>query len=315
MPESKGLKIGKLLAPLPIVQGGMSIGVSTATLAAAVANAGGVGTIGGAGIPIREIQQQIAQAKELAPKGIVGINLMFVARNFDELVEAAAQAKVDFIVSGAGFSRDLFHIGKKYNVPIISIVSSVKAAVLAQRCGAAAIVVEGKEAGGHLGTNLSIKTILPPIVETIKGSMPVIAAGGIATREDVREIMKMGADAVQVATRFILAEECEVHPNYKKVHQNAKKEDIVIITSPVGLPGRAIKTNFVERLLRGDEFKDKCPRLCMKHCSLYYCINERLVLAKNGNIEEGLVFSGENAWKNKEILPAKKIIEDLASGL
>lgn len=313
--KSEGLKIGNLVASLPIVQGGMSISVSTAPLAAAVANAGGVGTIGGAGITIPQIQEQIAQAKKLAPRGIVGINLMAVARNFDELVTAAAETGVDFIVSGAGFSRNLFVIGRRYDVPIISIVSSVKAAKLALRCQAAAIVVEGKEAGGHLGTNLSIKTILPPIVAEVKSQIPVIAAGGITTPEDVREMIDLGADAVQVASRFILSEECEVHPAYKEVHLKAKKEDIVLITSPVGLPGRAIRTSFVERLLRGDEFRDYCPRLCMKQCTRFYCINERLVLARNGDIKEGLVFSGENSWKNDKIEPAKDILADLARGL
>lgn len=293
----------------------MSISVSTASLAAAVARAGGVGTIGGAGIPIPQLKAQIAQAKELAPQGIIGINIMFVARDFNDLVEAAAEAKVDFIVSGAGFSRDFFQICKKHDVPAVSIVSSGKAATLALRCGAAAVVVEGKEAGGHLGTNLSIKTILPEVVAVVQGQIPVIAAGGITTPQDVREIMALGADAIQVASRFILSEECEVHANYKKAHQNAKKEDIVLITSPVGLPGRAIKTPFVEKLLRGDEFRDKCPRICMKHCSRFYCINERLIQAKNGDIENGLVFSGENAWKNKDILPARQIVEELASGL
>lgn len=304
------LKIDHLIAKFPILQGGMSIKVSTAPLASAVALCGGVGIIGGSGLPIEEIKEQIRQAKEIAKDYIVGVNIMFVARDFLELVKTAIENGADFIISGAGFSRDLFKIGKAYNIPIISIVSDVKAALLAWKCGAAAIVVEGKEAGGHLGTKRSIWDILPEILAKIK-DIPVIAAGGIMNGKGIKKAIDLGASGVQMASRFVLSKECEVSDNFKQVYINGKKEDSTIIESPVGMPGRAIKTPFIERLLRKEKINDNCNVLCMKCCSFQYCIQNRLIMARNGDVENGIFFAGEDFYKAKNILPVKNIINGL----
>ncbi|MEN8142166.1 MAG: nitronate monooxygenase, partial [Thermodesulfobacteriota bacterium] len=240
------LKIGPFVATVPLVQGGMSIEVSTSALAIPVAECGGIGTIGGSSIPIDKLKEDIRKAKA-ATEGIIAVNIMFAMKNFYELVMASIEAGVDMIVTGAGFSRDVFKIGKETNTPIVSIVSSPAFARLAEKLGAAAIVVEAKEAGGHLGTDRSLRDLFPEIRKVVK-KVPLIAAGGITDGFDMAEMMdKYGADGVQIATRFVLTKECSVDDNFKKVLLEAKKEDVSLIRSPVGLPGRAIKTPFVKQ--------------------------------------------------------------------
>ena len=308
--ELPELNIDHLVARLPILQGGMSIKVSTAPLAAAVSINGGVGIIGGSGLPIEDLREQIRQAKEMAKDYLIGVNIMFVAREFLELVKTAIESGADFIISGAGFSRDLFKIGSSYDIPIVSIVSDIKAALLAKKCGAAAIVVEGKEAGGHLGTECSVWDLLPEIINKIK-DIPIIAAGGIVDGKGIKKALDLGANGVQMASRFVLSKECDVSDNFKQVYLNGSKEDSVIIESPVGLPGRAIKTPFIERLLRHEKINDGCNVLCMKCCNFQYCIQNRLIMARKGDIENGIFFAGENFYKMKKILPVKDIINKL----
>jgi NAD(P)H-dependent flavin oxidoreductase YrpB (nitropropane dioxygenase family) len=287
----------------------MSIRVSTSSLAVPVANCGGIGVIGGSGIPEDELQEDIRKAKSQT-NGIIGVNIMYAMKNFYNLVIASIDAGVDMIITGAGFSRDIFKIGAEKNIPIVMIVSSAKLAKLAERLGAAAIIAEAKEAGGHLGTNLSLREILPPIRDAVK-KIPLIAAGGITNGYEMAEIMdKYGADGIQIASRFVLSKECDVSDNYKQAYLDARKEDIVLTTSPVGLPGRAINTPFVKALAEGDDLSaKKCRSLCLKKCDHHYCINERLNMSKAGNIKEGLVFSGENTYKMKSILSVSEIFE------
>lgn len=303
------LKIANLTASIPLIQGGMSIRVSTSSLAVPVANCGGIGVIGGSGIPEDELQEDIRKAKSQT-NGIIGVNIMYAMKNFYNLVIASIDAGVDMIITGAGFSRDIFKIGAEKNIPIVMIVSSAKLAKLAERLGAAAIIAEAKEAGGHLGTNLSLREILPPIRDAVK-KIPLIAAGGITNGYEMAEIMdKYGADGIQIASRFVLSKECDVSDNYKQAYLDARKEDIVLTTSPVGLPGRAINTPFVKALAEGDDLSaKKCRSLCLKKCDHHYCINERLNMSKAGNIKEGLVFSGENTYKMKSILSVSEIFE------
>lgn len=307
------LKIGKLTAQLPIVQGGMAVRISTAPLAAAVANAGGIGIIGGTGMSVSELIDQVKKAKLLAPAGIVGVNLMFVSREFFELVEASIKAGADIIFTGAGFSRDVFKYGKKFDIPIVSIVSSAKTALLALRCGADAVVVEGKEAGGHLGTDRPMMEILKEVVDAIKKKIPVLGAGGIINGKDIAEVLKTGADGVQMATRFVLSEECDISDKFKQHYLNSKKEDMAIFQSPVGLPGRAIKTPFLKDVLNKTVSPFKCEHLCMKKCKRFFCIMKALIDAKEGRIDNGVVFAGENFYKIKEILPVKTIMKNLVS--
>jgi NAD(P)H-dependent flavin oxidoreductase YrpB (nitropropane dioxygenase family) len=306
------LKIGKFTAKVPIVQGGMSVRVSTSSLAAAVAECGGIGTIGGVGVPLDELKADIRRAKEMT-KGIIAVNIMFAARNFMDTVKASIEAGVDMIATGAGFSRDIFKVGKDAGVPIISIVSSPEFGRLAERSGADAIVVEAKEAGGHLGTDRPLRELFPEIRKVVK-KVPLIAAGGITTGADIAEIMgKFGADGVQMATRFVLTKECDVDDAYKQVYLSAKKEDVVMMKSPVGMPGRAIRNRFLDRLLGGETFGDNCGEACLKNCGHEFCILDRLRAARSGDVNEGLVFSGENVWRIKDIPSVRELFDRLVS--
>ena len=311
------LKIGRFTAKYPIIQGGMSVRNSMAPLAAAVANAGGIGIIGGSGIEPEEAIAEVKKAKALLtnPNGIIGINIMFAISKFFEVVNASIDAGVDMIFTGAGFSRDVFKIGQERNVPIVSIVSSDKFGKLAEKMGAAAVVVEGAEAGGHLGTMRSIKDIFPEVRAVVK-SIPVIAAGGIMTGADIVEFIRdFKADGVQMATRFVVAEECGVANAYKEMYLNATKEQVINIESPVGMPGRALRNPFTDRLAAGDPPPVHCPYQCLRSCSHVYCIIEALLNAQEGRVDEGLVFTGANVWKlkGKKIQPAGEIMKELVA--
>lgn len=304
------LKIGDLLAEIPIIQGGMAVRISTSNLAAAVAECGGIGLIAATGIPIEELIDEIRKAKEKT-KGIIGINIMVAAKQFKEVVAAAIKEKIDVIFAGAGISREIFAMGKEAGVPIVPIVSSAKLAKLVEKLGAAAVVVEGKEAGGHLGTDISVKDIVPEVKRSV--NIPVIAAGGIIDGKDIAEALKYGADGVQMATRFVASYECNASDEFKQVHINAKSEDIVIIESPVGYPGRAIKNSFTQRIMGDGKIPPKKCDACLKHCSKKFCILSALRNSQQGNVEEGLVFSGENVGRINDILSVKDIFKKLTS--
>jgi NAD(P)H-dependent flavin oxidoreductase YrpB (nitropropane dioxygenase family) len=286
----------------------MSIRVSTSALAVPVAECGGIGTIGGSALPVEELKADIRKAKA-ETKGIIAVNIMFAMKNFYNLVMGSIEAGVDMIITGAGFSRDIFKIGRETNTPIVSIVSTPEFARLAEKFGAAAIVVEAKEAGGHLGTDVALRELFPQI-RPVVSKVPLIAAGGLTNGYEMAELMdKYGADGIQIATRFVLTKECSVSDEFKQTYLNAQKEDVTLIRSPVGLPGRAIKTPFVKRLLAGEELNADCKFKCLKKCGHYYCISERLTKARNGDIEEGLVFSGENVYKMKEIITVREVFD------
>ncbi len=305
------LRIGKLEVPLPIIQGGMAVRISLSPLAAAVANEGGIGLIGVSGMDVQEMVEEIRKAKWLS-RGVIGINVMVAVSQFSELVKAAIREKIDLIVAGAGFSREAFGWAKEAGIPFIPIVSSLKAALLAERCGADAVIVEGKEAGGHLGTEKSLFSILPDIIKALK--IPVIAAGGILKGKDIWRALSAGAKGVQIGTRFAASFESSAHKTWKETYLKARPEDIVLINSPVGMIGRAIRTLFVEEILKGKAPKPinykRCVK-CLKYCQKDYCIIDALTLAQQGDIERGLVFSGERVGEINEILPVKKIIKNL----
>lgn len=307
------LRIGRLTAKLPLVQGGMSVRVSTSSLAAAVAACGGIGTIGGSGIAIGELQDDICRAKRMT-EGIVAVNVMFAIRNFMDVIHASIDAGADMIVTGAGFSRDVFKVGRDRGVPIVSIVSSVGFARLAEKCGADAIVVEAKEAGGHLGTDRPLRAIFPEIREAVRG-VPLIAAGGITDGFEVAEMIgRYGADGVQMATRFVLTRECDVAESFKQAYRDARPEDIVVFRSTVGMPGRAIRNRFVERFLSGEEaFDGSCKRNCLKACEHLFCIIDRLEMARDGDVENGIVFAGEHVGKIRDIPTVKELIDRIVA--
>ncbi|MBE0465909.1 MAG: nitronate monooxygenase [Candidatus Desulforudis sp.] len=302
------LKIGHLIPRYPIVQGGMAVRVSTAPLVSAVANAGGVGIIGATGMSVEELREEIRKARSMT-QGIIGVNIMFAIRNFADLVGAAIKERIDVIFTGAGFSRDVFDWGREGGVPVVSIVSSARLAKLAEKLGAAAVVAESGEAGGHLGTERTTREILPEIRAAVK--IPVIAAGGIVSGRDIAEMVRMGADGVQMGTRFVLSEECTVSDAFKQHYLQARAEDVILIKSPVGLLGRAIKNSFTTRMQEGTLSRlEKC-RKCLKVCSQDYCLIQALENSQAGLLDEGLVFSGINVYKIKEILPVRKIFERL----
>jgi len=302
------LKIGNLVATVPIIQGGMAIRISTAKLAAAVGKEGGIGLIAATGMGFDELRTEIRLARSLTT-GIIGINVMVAARQFSGIVKTAIEEGIDLIVAGAGFSRDIFALGKESGTPIVPIVSSVKLAKISQKLGAAAIIVEGKEAGGHLGTDKSLHSLLPDIVKAV--TIPVIGAGGIISGRDIVETLKLGVAGVQMGTRFAASDESNAAPALKEFYLKAKPEDIVIIHSPVGLPGRALRNAFAEKIIDSTAPVPVTCDGCLKHCLRNFCIIKALIRAQQGDVENGLVFTGEYVHKIDEILSVKEIFRRL----
>ena len=315
------LKIGNISAKIPIIQGGMAVRVSLHNLAGNVAKQGAIGIIAVSGMTdMNEVKSEIRKARKIAgPKGIIGINIMGVIHRFIELVKTSMEEGIDLVIQGAGFREDIFEMGREYNVPIVSMASSVKVAKKGEKMGASAIVIEGKDAGGHLGfpKGHEFKKTIDIVKETVKEvKVPIIAAGGVFDGKDIVEMLRAGAKGVQIATRFVTTKECDVHQNFKDVHLKAKKEDVVIIKSPVGLPGRAIKNSFVKKVLEGKAPKvdlSKCKACMGNICDKSYCILEALENARLGNTEEGLVFAGSNVWRINKMTTVKKLIQELTT--
>ena len=250
---------------------------------------------------------EIKLARKLSPTGIIGINAMVAATQFAGLVKTAIEEGIDLVVAGAGFSRDMFAMGKESGTPIVPIVSSAKLARISEGLGAAAVIVEGCEAGGHLGTDRSAREIVPEVVAAVK-NIPVIAAGGVLDGRDIVEMLKIGASGVQMGSRFAASDECNASDELKKMYVRATNpEDIVLIQSPVGLPGQAIKNKFAESVLEPPTVCDNC----LKHCSHKFCIIRALSRAQQGDVETGLVFSGNNMRKVDKIMPVKDIFAQL----
>jgi nitronate monooxygenase len=287
------LTIGNLTSRLPIVQGGMAVRISLSPLAGAVAAAGGIGIIAGSGLEDDELRDEIRKARALANGGVIGVNIMVAVSRFKELVQIALEEGIDLVIAGAGFSRDVFTWCKEAGVPMVPIVGSARVAKLAEKFGAAAVVVEGFEAGGHLGTDRLMRDLLPEIVDAV--SIPVIAAGGVVTGADIKDTLEAGAAGVQMGTRFAATVESSAPQAFKQMYVDATPDDVVIVKSPVGLPGRALKNPFWERTQRQDYPKiPKCIS-CLKQCHKEYCIMNELVMAQGGDVEQGLVFSGSAA--------------------
>jgi NAD(P)H-dependent flavin oxidoreductase YrpB (nitropropane dioxygenase family) len=340
------LKIGNLTAKIPIVQGGMGIGVSLSGLAAAVANEGGIGTISGVQIGFREpdflmdpvaanlraIGSEIKKAREKS-KGIIAMNFMAAMNNFELYVKKAVEEKIDLIVSGAGLPIALPKLVNGSNTKIAPIVSSAKAAriiiksYLKSERLPDAVVVEGPLAGGHLGFKMDelledkcmklkdivkeVKLLLSSFEEEYKVKIPVIAAGGIRTKDDIIELSEAGADGFQIASLFVPTVECDAHQNFKSAYINADDESIKIIKSPVGMPARAILTNFLTAT--GNLEITKCHR-CMPNCNpkeIPYCISEGLLNAVEGR--DGLIFSGANLNSINKLTTVKEVINRLIS--
>jgi len=304
------LTIGSRTARLPIVQGGMAVRISMAPLAAAVAEAGGVGLIAGSGLAADELTREVRAAKA-ATSGVVGVNIMVAVRKFKDLVHAAIEGGADIIVAGAGFSRDVFGWCREAGVECVPIVGSERVAKLSERFGASAVIVEGHEAGGHLGTDEYMLDLLPRIVESV--TIPVIGAGGVVTGAGIKRTLDAGASGVQMGTRFAATVESSASDEFKSMYVNATDEDIVLIKSPVGLPGRAIRNPLTQRLVGGDyPVIDRCIS-CLKDCGKEYCIIDKLVRAQQGDVTGGLVFAGSAAARIHDIPSVRELMERLVA--
>lgn len=288
----------------------MAVRISLSPLAAAVADAGGIGLIAGSGMEPDEMASEVRKARE-ATSGVFGVNVMVAARKFPELVKAAIREGADLIVAGAGFSRDVFGWGKEANVPIVPIVGSARVAKLAEKFGASAVVVEGFEAGGHLGTDQFMRDLLPEIIEAV--DIPVIGAGGVVTGADIKEVLDMGASGVQMGSRFAATEESSASEAFKQMYVDATDDDIILVKSPVGLPGRALRSPFTDLLASGEKPDMGRCRSCLKQCHKDYCIIERLERSQRGDVETGLIFAGSSAARVHDIPKVADLMQRLVA--
>ncbi|TLM79478.1 MAG: nitronate monooxygenase [Actinobacteria bacterium] len=306
--EMPKLEIGDVTAKLPIIQGGMAVRISMAPLASAVANAGGIGVIAGSGLEPEELGAEVKKARE-ATDGVLGVNVMVAVRKFKDLVQTAIANGVDLVIAGAGFSRDVFTWCREAGIPMVPIVGSERVAALSQKFGAGAVIVEGFEAGGHLGTDEPMRDLLPRIIDAV--DIPVVGAGGVVTGADIREVLDMGAAGVQMGTRFAATVESSASEGFKQMYVDATEDDIVLIKSPVGLPGRALRNPFVDKSLRGEVPRIESCVVCLKECHKDYCIIDKLVKAQQGDVEGGLVFAGSAAARIHDIPTVAQLMERL----
>lgn len=300
------LKIGNLSPKYPVIQGGMAINVSMADLASAVATEGGIGVIAGSALTANQLKEEISLARKNT-EGILGVNIMYAFSGFRDLLRAAINAGIDLIISGAGFSRDMFGIGKKNNVPVIPIVSSLKLARISEKLGAAAIIVEGGNAGGHLGTDLESWKLVKKIKDSVK--IPVIGAGDVVTPADITRMFHLGLDGVQMGTRFLASKESNVSEVFKDLVVKSKEKDVVKIMSSAGFPANAIRTKFVELIMKERAPEPENCTNCLKHCNKKFCIKDALIKARQGDLEEGVFFTGKGIGKIKKILSVSEIFK------
>lgn len=347
----KSLKIGDLTARLPIIQGGMGVGISLSGLASSVANEGGIGVISSAGLgliykdkaksvaqsAIEGLKEEIRKARAKT-NGIIGVNVMVAMTNFADMVRTAVKERADIIFSGAGLPLNLpSFLTEGAKTKLAPIVSSARAAKLLCekwfsefRYIPDAIVVEGPKAGGHLGykreqidaEEYSLETTLPEVVAVVNKfgeehncHIPVIAAGGIYTGEDIYNMMSLGASGVQMGTRFVTTEECDADIGFKQAYINASQSDIEIIQSPVGMPGRAVHSPFLADVKSGLKQPKQCAFNCIKTCDVVhspYCIMLALYNAFKGRFDHGYAFAGVNAWRAEKIDTVRNVMSTLS---
>lgn len=344
------LKLGDITISVPIIQGGMGVGVSLSGLAVAVANEGGVGVISSAGLGLlyRNLSKDYQEANILglseeikkarnATNGVIGVNIMVAMSNFADLVITSIKEKVDIIFAGAGLPLNLpSFLTKGSKTKLVPIVSSGRAArIILEKWETNyafipdAIVVEGPKAGGHLGFKnseifnddfrldrlvMDVCNEVRPFEKKHGKKIPVIAAGGIYTGSDIYDIMRLGADGVQMGTRFVTTNECDAAAEFKQSYIDAQARDIEIIDSPVGMPGRAIMNTFISKIRQGKKHPLKCPFKCIKTCDISsspYCIISALVSAVKGNLEAGFAFAGSNAFRATKIQTVKEVFREL----
>ena len=345
------LCIGSHTARIPLIQGGMGVGISLGNLAGAVAKEGGVGIISAAQIGYRQegfeshpvesnlkaMEEELKKAREIAPDGVIGFNIMVALDHYKEYVQKAVEIGADLIISGAGLPVDLPKYAQGGNTALVPIVSSARAAKTIMRYWQKkyqykpdAVVIEGPFAGGHLGFSEEdiefynqnsydeevhkIQDIVKSFEEVYDSHIPVALAGGLDSKEAVAHAFDLGVDAVQVATRFITTHECDASETYKRAYLNIKDEDIRIVKSPVGMPGRALNNTFIKEVEKqGRIMPDRCLR-CLEHCdraNIPYCISSALIHAAKGDLDKGLLFIGAHGTGRKELESVKEVITSL----
>lgn len=349
--ELPKLKIGNLVAKLPIIQGGMGVGVSLSNLAGNVGLNGGIGVLSGVEIGfneldyyknkkeanLRALRYHIKRAKEISKGGIIGINIMTVLNNFEEIVVESVREKIDIIFSGAGLPLTLPSFTKGTDTKVVPIVSSDRAATLICKTWDKrydvipdAIVLEGPKAGGHLGfsreeledPSKELDKLLVEVLEAVKPfeekygrKIPIIAAGGVTNGKDIAELINQGASGVQIGSRFAATYECDAEDGFKEAYVKAREEDIVLINSPVGLIGRAINNKFIEDARDGLRKPIKCITNCLKPCKpteVDYCIANALINGQKGKLNSGFVFAGANSYRIESIMKVKDLMKELA---
>lgn len=350
MDKFMGLQVGKKKARLPLIQGGMGIGISLGGLAGAVAKEGGIGVISAAQIGFREldfdqnphtanlraVHKELKKARNLAGDGIVGFNIMVAMKNYEAYVREAVKAGADVIISGAGLPTDLPAYVEGSDTAIAPIVSTEKSANVILKYWDRKyhripdlLIVEGPKAGGHLGFTkeqlekfheeayqeevIRILTLVKKYEEKYAKRIPVVLAGGMDTREKIQRAFDMGIAGVQVATRFVTTWECDADSRYKQAYINAGEEEIRIVKSPVGMPGRAISNRFLERVDAGEKIPHRCHQ-CLQHCNpaeIPYCITDALIHAAKGEVEDALLFCGADAYLADRIQTVPEVIKEL----
>lgn len=343
------LKIGDLVARIPIIQGGMGVGISLSSLAGAVANEGGIGIISTAQIGFREpdydrsplaanlraIGSEIKKARKISPAGIIGVNIMVATKNYADYVKTAVANGIDLIISGAGLPMDLPELVKNSKTKFAPIISSKKAVSVLlklwdRKNGVVpdAIVVEGPKAGGHLGfapealadiDALNYDEEIVNIINVVKNyedkyqkQIPVIVAGGVSSKADMQHYLGLGAKGVQISTPFVTTMECDADIKYKQAYIDCKKEDIIIVKSPVGMPGRAINNHFQKRIVEEGRIAPNRCHQCLDTCNpgtTPYCITEGLINAAKGKIDDALLFCGADAYLADKITTVKEVIQ------
>jgi len=348
------LNINNLKLNKPIIQGGMGVGISMSGLASAVASEGGIGVISSVGLGLLEenpntsfkegnkimLKREIHKARSLT-NGVLGLNIMVAVSDFNELVTLAFDEEIDIIFLGAGLPLKLpetVTVDRLKNgaTKVAVIVSSGRAAKLIFQSWQKRfnhvpdlVVLEGPKAGGHLGFKkeqifdpaYALEHLLPEVLAVVKPfelqfekNIPVIAAGGIYSGADIYRFIKMGAAGVQMGTRFVATHECDASLNFKQAYVNCKEDDLVIIESPVGLPGRAIRNKFLDEVSAGGRTPFRCPWKCLKTCNFReapYCIAKALTNAQKGDVEDGYTFAGANAFRVQEIISVKELFKSL----
>ncbi|NGZ05615.1 MAG: nitronate monooxygenase [Magnetococcales bacterium] len=358
MPPLPPLRIGEYTVPVPIIQGGMGVRVSAHRLASAVANEGGVGVIAAVALSlasryyekgrdyyranVKALIEELQTAREISPNGIIGVNCMVAIRDFEAMVRTSVEHGAQMIISGAGLPLRLPEFATANpNTALIPIISSLRAARLLakrwyklyKRLPDAMIFEDPNRAGGHLGVKdasqlfareYDTDVVVPELAEwshtEYNDEIPIITAGGIWDRQDIDHAFALGAKGVQMASRFICTFECDAHDQFKRAFIDAKAGDVVIVDSPAGLPGRALRTPFTKTLLRGGEVADQCIATCLEACRCReeketFCIALALHRAQQGDLENGLVFTGSNATRHTGLVHVRDIFQEILYGI